>query len=505
MLSEYRNRFSEFHTEIHRDNYLVRSGQKSRSERRSIMSEHSDLFMSEKIAELKSALKEISPGRQNDRAAVRRLIAFASGGNLARAAEELAEEIRRYEMNARIDWRGESRAIPAALTLLGDESDAALRRDLFARIDNALQTIDDLRAERMALIRESVLRLGYQDSVKLVGELFDLDLARLTASADKILSKTESVYLNALSPLVPVQTGLGLDQATEADLQRFLRFTRFDHFFEGELLLKSYRELFAAFGFKTEKQTNLTLDLAVRPQKQIDAFCSPIEVPEEIILSFTVRGGQANFRGLFREAGYAQHFAWTSQNSLPEFRRSGAFDVLGGQTALRLAWGLLLQNLFLDESYLMSSAGFAENRTFRRTLAVFRLMAVRRTAALVRYDAEFHAEQKLVNPGGRYVELVSDAVRFRTSESGRLRETARPFRAADVFRACAFESQMREYLKTKYGQRWWASTKAGDALIDLWNTGERYSIEELAAIIGLGELDFDWLASELQTQTTELA
>jgi hypothetical protein len=63
-----------------------------------------------------------------------------------------------------------------------------------------------------------------------------------------------------------------------------------------------------------------------------------------------------------------------------------------------------------------------------------------------------------------------------------------------------FESQLREYLKTQFGLRWWASRRAGEMLIDLWNTGQRYTVEELAAMIGLGDLDFDWLASELLEQ-----
>lgn len=30
-------------------------------------------------------------------------------------------------------------------------------------------------------------------------------------------------------------------------------------------------------------------------------------------------------------------------------------------------------------------------------------------------------------------------------------------------------------------------------LIDLWNTGQRYGVEDLARMIGLGELDFECL------------
>ena len=54
---------------------------------------------------------------------------------------------------------------------------------------------------------------------------------------------------------------------------------------------------------------------------------------------------------------------------------------------------------------------------------------------------------------------------------------------------------MREYLKTRFGVRWWASRKAGETLIDLWNTGGGTRSKSLPSLIGLGALDFDWLAS----------
>jgi hypothetical protein len=72
-----------------------------------------------------------------------------------------------------------------------------------------------------------------------------------------------------------------------------------------------------------------------------------------------------------------------------------------------------------------------------------------------------------------------------------------PFASAHSLRARAFESQLREHLKTKFGLRWWASRKVGETLIDLWNTGQRHSVEELASMIGFGAMDFEWLTAEL--------
>jgi hypothetical protein len=160
------------------------------------------------------------------------------------------------------------------------------------------------------------------------------------------------------------------------------------------------------------------------------------------------------------------------------------------------AWGLLFKNLALDERWLMTTFGFVENMDFRRALAVFRLRSLRQHAALLDYEIEFHSGGLARGAGERYAELMTDAARVRFDGTERLRSLDDAFYSADFLRASAFEAQMREYMRTRFGVRWWASRKAGETLIDIWNTGRRYTVEELALMIGLGELDFDWLASE---------
>jgi hypothetical protein len=259
-------------------------------------------------------------------------------------------------------------------------------------------------------------------------------------------------------------------------------------------MLGVYRELFAALGFNSERQSNLGIDSEPRAGKQAQAFCSPIRVPDEVKLVVNLTGGQANYHEFLRETGHAQLYAWTSRNIYPEFRA-------GGDRAVVEAWGLLFENLTLDERWLMTTFGFAENAEFRRALAVLRLMRQRRAAATLDYEIEFHSGGLSGGAGARgagtrYAELMTDAARVRFDATESLRSLDDSFRSADFLRAVAFEAQMREFMKTRFGQRWWASGKAGETLIDLWNSGQRYTVEELASMIGLGELDFDWLASE---------
>jgi AraC-like DNA-binding protein len=457
MLSEYRQRFSEFHTCLHREDYLSRSGRQPRRDAARARSEYSDLFSPSVISELRAKLEATSQYLEMERTSLRRLIAFATEGALAARVREISAEIEGCESRAQIEGANE------------------------------------LLLERLGKLREAALELGYESRLAMHCELRGVDGGKLAERAEQFLSRTESGYASAVSSLLAREAGVSIGEATEADLAFCAALARFDRFFPPERMLDVYRAIFAALGFDSEKQSNVEIDLTPRPNKASQAFCSPIRVPDEIKLAASPVGGPANYREFLREAGRAQHFAWTSRRLYPEFR-------IGGDRAVGEAWAMLFGDLALDEHWLLGTFGFAESGEFRRALASFKLMIARRQAALAVYESEFHAGRLASDAGARYAELMTGAARAQRDETGYLRALDDAFFSADYLRACAFDAQMREYLKTKFGERWWDSRKAGETLIDLWNTGQRYTAEELAAMIGLGELDFDWLASELSGQ-----
>jgi hypothetical protein len=324
----------------------------------------------------------------------------------------------------------------------------------------------------------------------MLGELRGINYEKLASQTALILSKTESKYVSALSPLLFRETGLPIDEATPADLEHLQHFSGFDHFFSSEMMIEIYRELFAGLGFRVERQSNVEIDSESRPRKQTRAFCAPIRIPGEVKLVLNLIGGQVRYREFLCASGETQLFAWTSQNLYPEFR-------IGGDPAVQDAWGMLFGNLLLEEHWLLGTFGFVESKRFRQALRVFRLAAVRQNSARLGYQVDFHLGKLSGNAGAHYIEWMTDAARVQYDEAEHLRDVTDSLYPADFLRACAFEAQMREYLKTQFGVRWWTSRKAGEMLIDLWNTGQRHGVEDLATMIGMGELDFDWLAAEL--------
>jgi hypothetical protein len=490
MLSEYRQRFGDYHTELNLEHYLFRSGRKDRKETAQIVSEYSDLFALSAVGDLRAALEGTADYRETEQTSIKRLIAFALEGNLALRVSEVSREIEKYEEAADIDWDGRTIGFVRSAELLINESEVSRRHDLEARRVGVIEGAHDLWAERFGIMQAAARELGYENRLTMLSELRGIDYEKLSTETALILSGTESRYVSVLSPLIVRETGLPIDEATLADLRYLHRFGRFDHFFSPERMIETYRELFAGLGFKVEGQSNVEIDTEPRPRKQSRAFCAAVRIPGEIKLVLNLIGGQARYREFLHAAGQTQLFAWTSQNIYPEFR-------IGGDPGVEIAWGMFFEHLLLEEPWLLGNFGFADSKGFRQALEVLRLAVVRQNSARLRYQVDFHSGRLSGNAGASYAESMTDAVRVQCDETGHLRDVTDSLDPADFLRASAFEAQLREHLKTRFGLRWWISRKAGEMLIDLWNTGHRYGVEELARLIGLGELDFDWLTAEM--------
>jgi len=493
MLTEYRQRFSDFNTELMREEYLFHAGRKEHYETARIFSDYSDLFTREAGAELRAALEATALYRETERDALRLLIAFAHDGYLESRVRELSQEIGDYEARATITWDGQTVGFHQSAAALANEPDAARRRDLYARRAEVIKGAQDLRAERLEHLHEAARELGYESYLAMYREQRGIDYERLVSRLSHFLSQTESQYVTALAPLLRRDANVSIDDATRADIPYLQRLTRFDQFFPRTRLGEVYRATFAGLGINTEKQPNIEVDAEPRPRKNPRAFCSPIRVPDEVKLVIAPSGGQADYQAFLHEAGHTQHFAWTSRHLHPEF-------CFAGDYAVTETYAFLFNYLVLDERWLSEMLSFTESADFRHALALHKLMIVRRYAAKLGYEVELHAGQLKGTAGPRYAELLTDGVRVRYAETEHLSDLDDAFYAANYLRAWALEAQLREHLKTRFGLRWWTSPKAGEMLIDLWNTGNRYSAEGLAALVGVGEISFDWLASELLTQ-----
>jgi hypothetical protein len=496
-ITHYRRQFALYHTALEQTRYEYQAELKTEFTIEPLIDRYGELFSRASIEKLRLLYDETPEFMETERAGVSVLCGAACLEHLQWSVRELTEEIMRCESSAQIAWGKEQIPLELATARIAREQDAARRRELAERLFDACASCDDLRAARLEAMRSTLHALGYDSYKAFRRDLAPVDDARLLDAVSAFLQCTESVYSATLDRLITRE--LPHVQLTELHYGDYLylrHLSRFDSFFPAQDLLQTYRASLNDLGIGRVEQGNIQLEEITRPLKGgRAAACFGIQPPENVKLLVNLTDGMETYLALFAEAGRAQFFAWTSEELVkrhPEFLRRP-------DQATERSYALLFHNLFLDPVWLHAHRpNLTERRAHQamRDVALWQLFEVRRDCAKLSCELALAETSKVRSEqlAMTYVAAYLDATQFHLSPKMFLTDADENLDAATRLRAAAFEVGLREHLRTRYGRRWWASRKACDELIDLWNTASRYTVEELAKLIGFGEISFELLA-----------
>jgi hypothetical protein len=488
-MDQYRRDFSEFNIACAREHYLFLSGQKNTLEIAPIYERFGHLFDRDQIDKLKLKLSEASFNSEIESVSIRRLFAFAVEQYLENSVKGLTERIGEYEAAATVECLGRKMTFQDSTIAITSEGDCASRRAIYNSRLEVIDASNGLRSERVLKLHETARSLDYSSYVDLFQQLRNLNYSSIALEAASLCSQTESSYVTSLHDALKREVGISIDQAERPDAMYLLHLTSYDDHFPSEQLLRMYRETMAGLGIRTDAQTNIVIDSEPRPRKNPRAFCMPISIPAEIRLVIRPAGGQSDYQSFLHEAGHAQQYGWASAHLPPEFKYTGDY-------ALTETYAFLFNHLISNSDWLAVFVGLKNNADFVRSVMLARLVTVRRYVAKLMYEQRLHLDEDLESASQLYAELQTRATNFKTAPGEFLFDVDDSFYSASYLRAWAFEVQLREYLKTRFGSRWWASRRGGDFLKEIWETGDRYTADEMAAQIGIGPITFDLLVDE---------
>jgi hypothetical protein len=488
-IEEFRARLEEFDEALNREQYLHYSGLKASLETIRFYDEYSTLFSLETIRELQSQLEPASVFESRKKS-ISKLLFFSAEQYLEKSCASLTEAIANFESNHTVSWNGADIFFNQIPARLANEPDAGRRRRLDELQARALADSNGLRQERMTMLHREARTLGHTNYLEAFEAMRGIGYRDLAASLEKLLLATEMEYMDGLNGSAMQRLGFPRGEMRRCDVGYWRRTGDFGSFFRKERLIPILSRTFLGLGIDLEKQPGLTLDLEDRPHKHPRAFCAPVRVPQEIKIVLLPRGGPDDYSALLHESGHAQHFLWTSPTVQTEHR-------LLGDRALSESFAFLCEHLIWSESWLRDLVGIANAREFLRFQALQRAHLIRRYCGKLSYEIEFHGNGIGAGLDELYTATLRRATGIDHSEESYLQDVEDGFYAADYLRAWIFEAQLRDYLRTQFGNSWFANRKAGMFLKEIWETGQLYAAEELAKEIGVGPLDSQVLTDEL--------
>jgi hypothetical protein len=484
-LDAYREQADRFIAELDEEFYLHYAGLKETFDLAQIYERHKNLTELDQVQSIGLAVNG------GDRA--RELWRFACEGYFGELTREHAEKLAELESDLSISVDGEEIPYRMIRPALANEPDRDKRRELDAR-GNALldEHMNPLHLDAAKTVQQGTHDLGFDNYLELYRKALPTSaLDDLAAQCRTFLDSTEQLYESWADKLFRTRVGVSLAEAQRWDVPRLFRAPEWDPMFPADKMVPALEGTLEDLGIDLSSQENVTLDLEERPNKSPRAFCAPIEVPDRIVLVIQPIGGPDDWRALFHEGGHTEHFAHTSRDLSMEEKRLGDNAVTEG-------WAMLLQHLTDEPEWLTRRLDFPRPNEYAIEGATGLLYFVRRYAAKILYEVEFHAAEDVTTLRGRYAELLSDALKIDVTPTNYIADIDSGFYVSSYLRSWAFEAQLRAYLKEKFGSKWFATREAGSLLRELWGEGQKMRAEEMLKEVTGSTLEMEAVADRVR-------
>jgi hypothetical protein len=457
-LDAFRDDADRFIAELDEEYYQHLAGHKETLELEPIYEAH------ENLTRLDTALRM--------QAAPSELRRFACEGYLGGLTREHAEKLATIEAELEATVDGETIPYRMLRVALSNEPERARRERLeAARLALLDEHLNPHYLDAARIDREAVSKLGAPNYYELY-KGFGFDLDGLAAQCTALLDETERMWEEAGDRLFRERLGIGLDEARPFDVARLFRAPELDTSYPAERMLPALEATLGELGIDLRSQSNVHLDLDSRPGKSPRAFCSPIEIPGKVMLVIQPIGGHDDWRALFHEAGHTEHFANTSGDLIMEAKRLGDMAVTEG-------WAALFERLVDEPSWLNRRLDVPDIPKITNDGAVSTLYFLRRYSAKLLYEIEFFQAGGVEEMRPRYAELLTSALKLPANAQSYLDDIDGSFYVTGYLRSWAFEAQLRDYLRSEYGNEWFARREAGDLLRELWSLGQGPTAEAL--------------------------
>jgi hypothetical protein len=234
----------------------------------------------------------------------------------------------------------------------------------------------------------------------------------------------------------------------------------------------------AAWGFAAEAD-RIPIDREVRPGKSPTAFCSRIDPPRDVRVSFQESAVVTDHVTLLHEFGHGLHFSVGPDRP---------FDLFGDYPAITEAFGMVFERAAATSEWFERFVGVRLDEDSRARIAFDDEAVWRLIAASVVYEFAVHEER--VEPMREYVAVFSREFQVPMSSLDaytRLQSylASRPFYPLLYHQAFAMSDGMWRDLVGAAGERWFLGDGAHDRLVDRFRLSCEVDFREWLDALGL--------------------
>ncbi|HEY3422885.1 MAG TPA: hypothetical protein VGK13_06965 [Methanocellaceae archaeon] len=479
----------KFTEEIELEIYENGSGQKDDLNTSAIYARYDHVFTDERLIDEVSNRAPYHHGVERRR--MDYLYAQLIEGFIGRKTADISDKVDTAETRAEIEIDGKKVPFRYTSVVLSNEPDRSKREAIDLARNPIFEELNPLRLEELEKSHQLSEEFGYKNYVDMCMDIKGIDLYALKKQMQNVLARTDRLYTRYFKNACSNVLNLSLGDVRKHDMGFLFRAKVYDKFFAQENLVTVAEDTLTGIGLPLSENPNIHLDTEVREKKSPRAFCSPIKVPEQVMLCIMPKGGMDDYRAFFHEMGHSQHFSHVDARMPYEFKCLGDVSVTE-------SYAFLFEHLMQDKTWLMSKLSLSdEDATNVVQFNTFqKLFMIRRYAAKLLYELELHSGAS--HPEKIYAASLEDALKFKNPENQYLADLDTGFYSAGYLRAWMFEVQLRNVLMEQFGDEWWNHKACGDYMKNMWSSGQKYMADELARELGYYGIDEYPMVKEME-------
>jgi hypothetical protein len=480
-------------SELQNEGRLVRAGLKTEQDTASIVERYAWLYTEETLDVVGEPIPADDEERRRVRSAVlqgivERRTATSQDRLSTHYASALAAVGQRVHHEERVPFY-------TAQSQLAGEAEPGRREALGEGIGAVMAEAEELHLELEATTLEVITGFGLGGYTSFWAALKEVDYEALRRELARVADAAAGRYRAWVEPRMEA-AGHAFGQCPQAHMPYFRALREHDAAFAAQRFEPAMRRTFAALGLDLFAAPTIHLDLAERPAKSPRASVWVPEAGREVHLLTRPSGGSNDYAAFLHESGHALHFGLTDPAigwPLANMGRSMAYTEV---------WSFLFERIGHDPAWVAEATGAGDARAERiaTDLAGVDLMLFMRYAGKLSAELELYAGDSLDQARGRrvYAGVCGARTGFEYDPRAWQYDRDGGYYSADYLRAWLAEAALAEWLRERFGERWWASPEAGEWLRAQWRRGSAPEAEDLIGEVGGRPWSGDALLNRLE-------
>jgi hypothetical protein len=475
-VSEIRDRAERFHAAVLEEMYEGLSGRKSWPELQPLYAGQRLLAWEETAPAIQ---RELAGASGESEKKLRRLLGWAGEHQVRADNADLDDEYRMWEATATVEFDGMQVPVRRLDAMIESEPDRQVRARLADIRADAHSTVVPLQLDRLNRWRISAEELGYGSHREALQRLTGVNLDATLREGRRLLSETRDTYEAELERQLSRHVPEAAAEAEVHDIEWLSRMEWLELPCRETSILDTVRADLAGIGLDLEEGGRVEVTIEAFPGPGMKAFCSPIRVPDRIVLFVTPTITPGACRKLLWEIGEAVHWSRTDPSLPFEYRSIGDRSVTE-------AHGALFAGLALNRDWVRRARGIEGEslEEYLRLAAFLDLYDLRRLVARLQFDLEVCDSERPESLGARWAELMYESTLVRHDPRGFLTRLGQRFGSARQLRARLLAAPLARALEERFDSDWFRNPRSGKFLGQWLAGGLSRSASELSELLG---------------------